>query len=130
MTTTTGNTTRVYFIAMASYWLVFGLITILYPTLMDLFQTGTGIASKTEFSNHVWMHGGFDIISFCVLLFALSRETVSRNMVRASAIAALMPTTAIAYSLVGTSYWNPLFIGAGAGCLAFVVWGFVIAGKE
>src|SRR5215467_11958040 len=116
--------TKTYFIAMGAYWLVFGLITIFHPKLMDLFQTENGVNAKTSFSDHVWLHGGFDIVALCVLLFALSREKVSRNVLRATALAALMPTIAIAYSLTQTSFWNPLFIGAGAGCFVFVVWGF------
>ncbi len=121
--------TRIYFLAMGSYWLAFGLITILYPNLMDLFQTSSGVEAKSAFSNHVWLHGGFDIVALCVLLFALSREPVSRNLLRATAIAALMPTLAISFSLIATPYWNPLFIGAGAGCFAFSVWGFILASR-
>jgi hypothetical protein len=123
------NTTKFYFLAMTTYWAVFGLITIFYPSIMDLFQTSTGVNSKTDFSNHVWLHGGFDIIALCILLFALSREKVSRNVLLATAFAALMPTTAITYSLVGTDFWNPLFIGAGLGCFAFAVWGFNLSRK-
>jgi len=121
--------TKIYFTSMGAYWLVFGLITILYPKMMDMFQSETGVGAKTTFSDHVWLHGGFDIVALCVLLFALSREAVSRNILRATAIAALMPTIAITYSLFGTSFWNPLFIVAGLGCFAFVVWGFVLASK-
>jgi hypothetical protein len=123
------NNTRMYFVLFGAYWFVFGLITIFYPKLMDLFQTDEGIMSKTAFSDHVWMHGGLDIVSLCVMVFALSRETVSKNIVRATALAALMPTAAITYSLVATSYWNPMFMVAGAGCLAFAVWGFMISAK-
>ena len=123
------KTTKIYLVAMGIYWTIFGLITIFYPNLMDMFQTGTGVNAKTEFSNHVWLHGGFDIIALCVLLFALSGETVSRRMLRATALAALMPTIAIAYSLITTLFWNSLFIGAGLGCFAFVVWGFALASK-
>ena len=123
------NKTKTYFLAMCAYWFVFGLITIFYPPLMDLFQTNTGISSKTAFSDHVWMHGGFDIVALCILVFALSKEKASRNVLRATAMAASMPTTAIIYSLVKTGYWNPLFIVAGLGCFVFVVWGFVLAGK-
>ena len=123
------NKTKTYFLAMCAYWFVFGLITIFYPPLMDLFQTNTGISSKTAFSDHVWLHGGFDIVALCIMVFALSKEKVSRNVLRATALAALMPTTAIIYSLVKTGYWNPLFIVAGLGCFVFVVWGFVLAGK-
>ena len=118
---------QLYLRLMASYWLVFGLITALYPRLMDLFQTPEGVAAKTPFSDHVWFHGGLDIIAFCVLLFALSREAPSRGTVRGAGIAALLPTLAIGYSLVATPYWNPLFIVAGVGCLAFAVWGFLLS---
>ena len=121
------NSSKVFFISMASYWLIFGLITIFYPKMMDMFQTENGITSKTAFSDHVWLHGGFDIVALCILLFALSRQPVSRNILRATAFAALMPTLAITYSLVATPFWSPLFIGAGIGCFAFVVWGFVPA---
>jgi len=124
------KTTKIYFVAMAVYWLVFGLITIFYPALMDMFQTENGISAKTTFSNHVWLHGGFDIVALCVLLFALSREAVSRNVLVATAFAALMPAIAITYSLLATPFWNPLFICAGLGCFAFVVWGFVLAAKR
>jgi len=123
------KTTKTYFVAMGAYWTVFGLITIFYPKLMDMFQTGNGINAKTEFSNHVWLHGGFDIIALCLLLFTLSRETVSHSVLRATAFAALMPTIAIAYSLIATPFWNPMFIGAGLGCFVFVIWGFVLASK-
>lgn len=85
--------------------------------------------AKTDFSNHVWFHGGLDIIAFCVLLFALSATTPNKRMIQAVAVAALCPTIAIVYSLVATPYWNPLFIAAGIGCLAFAIWGFVLAGK-
>lgn len=123
------NKTKIYFTSMGAYWLVFGLITIFYPKMMDMFHSETGVGAKTTFSNHVWLHGGFDIVALCVILFALSREAVTRNILRATAISALMPTIAITYSLFGTSFWNPLFIAAGLGCFAFVVWGFVLASK-
>jgi hypothetical protein len=129
MTNSTSTKTSTYFTAMAAYWLVFGLITIFYPKLMDLFQTEIGVGERTAFSDHVWLHGGFDIFALCVLLLALSRESVSHRIVRATAVAALMPTIAIAYSLIATPYWHPLFIGAGLGCFAFVVWGFILARK-
>jgi hypothetical protein len=112
---------------MAAYWLVFGLITIFYPRLMDLFQTSAGVGAGTLFSDHVWMHGGFDILSVSILVFALSLTSVSRLMLRAAGVAALMPTLAIAYSLVATPYWNPLFVVAGVGCLAFAIGGFLFA---
>ena len=122
--------TKVYFVSMGIYWIVFGLITIFCPRIMDLFQTEAGVGAKSAFSNHVWLHGGFDILALFALLFALSREPASRNILRATAIAALMPTIAISYSLVSTSYWNPLFIGAGVGCFAFTIWGFMLAASK
>ncbi len=122
--------TKIYFVAMGIYWLVFGLITIFYPKLMDLFQTEAGVNAKTTFSDHVWRHDGFDIVALSILLFALSREMVSRNILRATALAALMTTIAIVSSLMTTPYWNSLFIGAGMGCFAFVIWGFVLAAKK
>jgi hypothetical protein len=124
------NTTRPYFIAMGVYWLVFGLITIFAPQIMGLFQTDSGVSASTAFSDHVWMHGGLDILALCILVFALSGIKVSGHILRATALAALMPAIAITYSLIATNYWNPLFIGAGLGCFAFVVWGFVLAAKS
>jgi hypothetical protein len=126
--TSTANA-RTLLLAMAAYWLVFGLITTFYPPLMDLFQTPDGVAAKTAFSNHVWMHGGLDILSVCVLLVALSRTPMTATTLRAVGVAALMPTIAISWSLVATPYWNPLFIVAGAGCAAFCVGAFVMAGR-
>jgi hypothetical protein len=115
---------------MTLFWLVFGLITTFAPSMMDMFQTPEGVAAKTPFSNHVWTHDGLDIIAFCIILFALSRENVSRNVLRAVALAALMPTIGIFYSLATTSYWSPLFIASGVGCLVFVIWGFTLSGKS
>lgn len=123
------KTARIYFIAMAVYWLGFGLITIFYPPLMDLFQTDTGIGAGSAFSDHVWMHAGFDILSVCALVFALSSLPPNPTALRGTAVAALGPTIAIGYSLVATPYWSPIFAGAGLGCLAFSIWGFVLAGK-
>lgn len=120
---------RLYFLSMGLYWLVFGLITTFYPPLMDLFQSPEGVNAKTAFSNHVWFHGGLDILSLCVLLFALSTLPPSRTMVRAAALAALGPTIAIAWSLVATPWWNPLFAIAGLGCLTFAVWGFLLSSR-
>ena len=73
------NPTKVYFIAMAAFWFVFGIITAFYPALMNLFQTETGVNAVTVYSDHIWRHDGFDIIAISVLLFALSRENVSRG---------------------------------------------------
>jgi hypothetical protein len=97
--------------------------------MMNMFQTETGINAVTIYSNHIWLHDGIDILCITVLLFALSRETASRNMVRAAAIVALLVTLAISYGLLSTSYWNMLFLIPGLCCLAFAVWGFMLAGK-
>jgi hypothetical protein len=119
-----------YLTLMAAYWIVFGLITTFYPALMDLFQTEAGVQAKSAFSNHVWRHGGLDILALVAVLLALSRErAVSANTLRGVAVAALMPTLAIAYSVVATPFWNPLFIVAGLGTLTFAVWGWVLAGS-
>lgn len=124
------NRHQLYLTLMAAYWLVFGLITTFYPALMDLFQTDVGVGAKTAFSDHVWFHGGLDIIALVIVLFALSREAgISPRVLRAVAVAALMPTLAIAWSLLATPYWNPLFTGAGLGTLAFAVWGFMLFGR-
>jgi CHASE2 domain-containing sensor protein len=104
---------------------VFGLITTFYVRIMDLFQTSEGVAAGTAFSDHVWFHGGLDILALCVL----STQPPSRTMLRAAALAALGPTIAIAWSLVATSWWNPLFAVAGLGCFAFAVWGFLLSSR-
>ena len=129
METTKPNPTKIYFIAMATFWLVFGLITTFYPALMNMFQTETGITAVTSYSDHIWRHDGFDIIAISVLLFALSRETVSRNILRATAVVALLVTIAIISSILSTPYWNMLFLVPGVSCFAFVVWGFMLAAK-
>lgn len=121
---------KLYLRLLASYWLVFGLITTFAPGLMDLFQSPAGVAAKSAFSAHVWFHGGLDILAFCIVVFALAGEVPSARIVRAVGIAALMPTLAIAYSLVATPYWNPLFVGAGLGCLAFAVWGIALGAAK
>jgi hypothetical protein len=121
------NGIRTFLLAFVAYWLVFGLITVFFPGLMDLFQTPEGVGAKSVFSNHVWMHGGFDILSVCALVFAISRLPPTAAMMRAVGVAASMPTIAIAWSIVVTPFWSPLFIVAGAGCLAFAVGSFVIA---
>ena len=63
---------RNFLLAMAAFWLCFGLGTIFYPRIMQLFMTPEGIAASTPFSDQVWLHGGMDILSVCLLLFALS----------------------------------------------------------
>ncbi len=123
------NPAKVYFIAMAAFWFVFGIITTFYPALMNMFQTETGIRAVTNYSNHIWRHDGFDIIAISVLLFTLSRETVSRDILRAAAVVALLVTIAIISSLLTTTYWNMLFLVPGLSCFAFAVWGFMLAAK-
>jgi hypothetical protein len=123
------NQTKVYFIAMGAFWLVFGIITTFYPVLMNMFQTDTGISAVTTYSDHVWRHDGFDILAISVLLFALSREAVSRNILGAATIVALLVTIAIISSLLTTPYWNMLFLVPGVSCLAFAIWGFMLAAK-
>jgi len=129
MEKTKPNPTKIYFIAMATFWLVFGLITTFYPALMNMFQTETGINAVTTYSDHIWRHDGLDIIAISVLLFALSRETVSRNILIAAASVALLVTIAIISSLLTTPYWNMLFLVPGVSCFAFVVWGFMLAAR-
>ena len=129
MENTQPNTTKLYFLAMAAFWLIFGLITTFYPALMNLFQTETGISAVTAYSDHIWRHDGLDIIAISVLLFALSREAASRIQLQAAAVVALLVTFAIASSLVTTPYWNLFFLVPGVSCFAFAVWGFMLASK-
>jgi len=123
------NPTKIYFIAMGAFWFVFGIITTFYPALMNMFQTEAGISAVTTYSDHIWRHDGFDILAISVLLFALSRETVSRNILRAATVVALLVTIAIISSLLTTPYWNMLFLVPGVSCFAFAVWGFMLAAK-
>jgi len=123
------NPTKVYFVAMAAFWLVFGLITTFYPALMNMFQTEAGINAVTAYSNHIWRHDGFDIIAISVLLFALSREKVSRNILWAAITVAMLVTVAILSSMLTTPYWNMLFLVPGLSCFAFAVWGYMLASK-
>jgi hypothetical protein len=115
---------------MAAFWLVFGLITTFYPRLMELFMTDEGKDATGEFSDQVWLHGGLDILSVSVLLAALSMVPSTRVTLGAAAVAALMPTAAILYTLLATSYWSALFLVPGAGTLAFAVWGFALARRH
>lgn len=129
MESTKPNPTKVYLTAMAAFWLIFGLIAAFFPALMNLFQTEAGISAVTTYSDHIWLHDGIDILAICVLLFALSRETVSRSMLRATATVAVMVTVAIITSLLTTPYWNMLFLVPAVSCFAFAVWGFTLAAK-
>jgi hypothetical protein len=123
------NMTKIYFLAMAAFWFIFGLITTFCPALMNLFQTETGINAVTAYSNHVWLHDGLDIISISLLLFVLSRQTANRFTLRITAIVALLVTIGIASSLLTTPYWNMLFLVPGLSCFAFAMWGFTLATK-
>ena len=105
------------------------MITTFYPALMNMFQTETGISAVTSYSEHIWRHDGFDIIAISVLLFALSRETVSRNILRAASLVALLVTIAIMSSILTTPYWNLLFLVPGLSCFGFAIWGFMLAAK-
>ncbi len=118
---------RLFFLSMAAFWLVFGLGTAFYPRMMQLFMTPEGIAASTAFSDHVWLHDGLDIISVCILLFALASVPATRTTLRLAATVALLPTGSIIYALTSTPYWKPMFLIAGAGCFAFAVWGFALS---
>jgi hypothetical protein len=123
------NSTKLYFTSMAAFWLIFGIITAFFPQLMNLFQTEEGISAVTTYSDHIWRHDGLDIIAISVLLYALSRENASRNMLTAAAIVASLVTLAIISSLLTTPYWNMFFLVPGVSCFAFAVWGFMLASK-
>ena len=120
-------TYRRYFVSMALFWLVFGLGTAFYPKMMQLFMTPDGVAASTAFANHVWLHDGLDIISVSLLLLALSRVPATKTALRLAAVVGLMPTLGIANALLTTSFWQPIFVVPGLGCLAFAVWGFVLS---
>lgn len=121
---------KTFYLAMGAYWMVFGLITTFVPSLMDLFQTVVGVQAKSPFSNHVWFHGGLDILALCAVLFGLSTQPPNRVLLRATAAAALCPTVAILYSLIATPYWAPIFAGAGVGCFGFAVWGWKLSSLQ
>jgi hypothetical protein len=112
---------------MALFWLVFGLGTTFYPRMMQLFMTPEGVAASTPFSDHVWLHDGLDIVSVCILLFALSRLSVTPTTLRLAAIVGVLPALGIINGVVMTPYWHPLFIVPGLGCFTFAIWGFVLS---
>ena len=118
---------RTYLSSMALFWLAFGLGTAFYPRMMQLFMTPEGVAASTSFSDHVWLHDGLDIISVCVLLFALSRLPATPTSLRLSALVGLLPALGIANGVLMTPYWSPLFVVPGLGCLAFAIWGFALS---
>ena len=112
---------------MALFWLAFGLGTAFYPRMMQLFMTPEGVAASTAFSDHVWLHDGLDIISVCLLLFALSRLPATPTSLRLSALVGLLPALGIANGVLMTPYWSPLFVVPGLGCFAFAIWGFALS---
>jgi hypothetical protein len=112
---------------MAIFWLLFGLGTTFYPRMMQLFMTPAGIAASTAFSDQVWLHGGMDILSVCLLLLALSMVPANRTILRLAATVGLMPTAAIVYTMIATPFWTPLFLVPALGCFAFAAYGFWLA---
>lgn len=118
---------RTYFLAMAVYWSGFGLTTMFAPRLMDLFQSAEGTAANTAFSDHVWFHGGLDIMALVVVLVALAKNPQGPEVLRAVGLAAMMPAAAITVSLLATPYWSPLFAVAALGCFSFGVWGLMLS---
>jgi hypothetical protein len=121
------TSSRRFFIAMAIFWLLFGLGTTFYPRMMQLFMTPAGIAASTAFSDQVWLHGGMDILSVCLLLLALSMVPANRTILRLAATVGLMPTAAIVYTMIATPFWTPLFLVPALGCFAFAAYGFWLA---
>jgi hypothetical protein len=111
------------------FWLLFGLGTTFYPRMMQMFMTPAGIAASTAFSDQVWLHEGLDILSVSILLFALSTVPATKTTLRLAGVVGLMPTIAVVYTLLTTPFWQPMFLVPGAGCFAFAVWGFALAGK-
>ena len=120
---------RRFFVAMATFWLLFGLGTTFYPRMMQLFMTPAGVAASTPFSDQVWLHEGLDILSVCLLLLALSMVSTTKTTLRLAATVGLMPTVAIIYSLAATPFWTPLFLVPGLACFGFAVYGFVLASR-
>ncbi len=89
-------------------------------------MTERGVDASTSFSDQVWLHGGLDILSISVLLFALSTMRATKTILRAAATVALFPVVAILYIVAVTPFWSVLFLVPGA-ALGFAVYGFVIA---
>jgi len=120
---------RRFLTAMAIFWLIFGLGTTFYPRMMQLFMTPAGISASTPFSDQVWLHEGLDILSVCLLLWALSKLPATRTTMRLAATVGIMPAAAVVYTLVTTPFWTPLFLVPGVACLAFAVYGFMLANR-
>ena len=121
---------QIYLQAMAIFWAVFGLITTFVPQLMELFMTDEGVAATSAFSDQVWLHGGLDILSVCLLLWFVSTRPTTPTGLRVAAVVALMPTAAIVWTLVTTPFWSPLFLVPAAGTVAFAVWGFWLSAAK
>ncbi len=121
---------KVYLMAQSLFYLCFGMITLFYPKLMEMFQTSQGVSSGSAFANNIWLHEGLDILSISLLLFVLSRTTASPAILRASAVVALMPFIAIIYSYFETPFWNVLFLVPAVTCLIFSGWGFMLAARK
>jgi len=120
---------RRFLTAMAIFWLIFGLGTMFYPRMMQLFMTPAGISASTPFSDQVWLHEGLDILSVCLLLWALSKLPATRTTMRLAATVGIMPAAAVVYTLVTTPFWTPLFLVPGVACLSFAVYGFMLANR-
>jgi hypothetical protein len=118
---------RRFYVAMAIFWLLFGLGTTFYPRMMQLFMTPAGIAASTPFSDQVWLHEGLDILSVCLLLFALSTVPATKTTLRMAAAVGLFPTAAVVYTLIATPFWSPIFLVPGLACFAFAAYGFRLA---
>ena len=97
-------THRRFLLSMATFWLLFGLGTTLYPRMMQMFMTPEGIAASTPFSDQVWLHGGLDILSVCLLLFALSTGPATKTTLRLAATVGLFPFAATLYTLFATPF--------------------------
>jgi hypothetical protein len=121
------SSARKFYISMGLYWMGFGLGCTFYPAMMKLFMTPAGKAATTPYSDHVWLHGGMDILSVTLLLFALSTIPATKTTLRVAATVGLLPTAAMIYGVATGLYWSPVFLVPAAGCLAFAVWGFVLA---
>lgn len=118
---------RTFLLSMGCFWLIFGLGGVLYPKMLQMFMTPDGVAASTAFSDHVWLHDGLDIISVCLLLFALTHVPPNRIALQAAALVAVLPSVGMIYGLLGTPFWSPLFLVPGAACLAFGVYGFALS---
>ena len=114
---------------MSVFWLLFGLGTTFYPRMMQLFMTPAGRSASTPFSDQVWLHGGLDILSVCLLLVALSTVSATKTTLRLAATVGLLPTAAIIYTLIATPFWAPVFLVPALGCFGFAAYGFWLAAR-